>query len=103
VIRLRSGGTLSGVFPEGLGNFEVTADWGYNGAPQEIRLAQARLVAAQVLSECAGDRGSVERLQIGDYAVEYGSGGEHAGLIERWVTDARSAARAYRRLRLAAI
>lgn len=103
VIRLRSGGALSGVFPEGLGNVEVTADWGFNGAPQEIRLAQARLVAAQILSECAGDRGSVERLQIGDYAVDYGSGGEHARVIERWVTDARSAARVYRRLRLAAI
>ncbi|NSW54556.1 MAG: hypothetical protein HPY44_00965 [Armatimonadetes bacterium] len=98
VIRLRSG-----EFPEGLANVEVTADWGYNGAPQEIRMAQARLVAAQILSECAGDRGSVERLQIGDYAVDYGSGGEHAGVIERWVTDARSAARSYRKLRLAAI
>lgn len=103
VIRLRPVGRLAGVFPVGMSNVEVKADWGYEGAPQEIRLAQARLVAAQLLSECTGARGSVERLQIGDYSVDYGSGGEHARVIERWVSDARGAARSYRGLRLAAI
>jgi len=103
VLRLRPGSSLGGVFPVGVRNVTVGLDWGYEAAPGDIALAQARLVGAQILAELAGDRGSVESVHLGDYSVRYSAGGEHAAVIERWLDDARRTARSYRVVRVTAV
>lgn len=102
-IRLRRRGRLNGRFPVGVQNVKVALDWGHAAPPAEISLAQAKLIAAQVLSEATGGRGSVSSVRLGDYAVSYDAGGEHAGVIARWVLDAQRAAERYRAVRVAAV
>lgn len=102
-IRLRARGRLGGRFPAGVQNVVVALDWGYPAPPAEISLAQAKLIGAQMLSEAAGAQGSVSSVRLGDYAVSYDAGGEHAGVIARWVLDAQRAAERYRAVRLAAV
>ena len=103
VVRLKAGGRLGGVFPVGVQNVTTRVDWGYDRPPADIGLAQAKLVAGQVLSEVAGVRGSVGSMSLGDYSVSYDAGGEHAGVIQRWVEDARRVARSYRELRFVVV
>lgn len=100
VIRLQPTCSLGGSFPRGIRNVTVSLDWGYETAPGEIALAQARLVSAQLLAELAGDKGSVQSVHLGDYSVSYSAGGEHATVIGRWLEDAARAARSYRPLRM---
>lgn len=102
-IRLKNEGKLLGTFPRGVMNVHLTVDWGYVTAPADIALAQAKLVAAEVLAEGTGAKGAVSSLRIGDYAVSYDEGGENAGTVLRWVTEARKAARSYRRIGLVAV
>ena len=102
-IRLKPQGRLGGRFRVGAHNVEVCLDWGYEAVPAEISLAQARLIGAQLLGEAAGGRGSVDQMRLGDYSVSYDGGGEHAGLIARWVADAEKAVGRYRRLRLTVV
>ena len=103
LVRLRPSGELDGRFPVGVQNMSVSLDWGYLQAPGDIGLAQAKLLGAQLLAEAAGERGSVESMKLGDYSVSYDAGGEHAGVIARWLDDARRVARSYRQLRVVAI
>lgn len=102
-LRMRPGGRWGGVFPKGVQNVRVVLDWGYRSPPEEISLAQAKLVAAQVLGEMAGDRGSVESVRLGDYAVTYDAGGENASVVRRWAEDARRAAGSYRAVRMSVV
>ncbi len=103
IVRLKPGSSVGGSFPAGVQNVKVQLDWGYETAPGEISLAQAKLIGAQLAAELAGDRGSIQHLSLGDYAVTYDAGGEHARVIERWVEDARRAARMHRSVRLAVV
>jgi hypothetical protein len=103
LVKLRPGGSLAGSFPVGVGNVSLRVDWGYPTPPGDIGLGQAKLIAAQVLSEVAGVRGSVESMRLGDYSVSYDSGGENAGVIRRWVDDARRVAGSYRQMRFVVV
>jgi hypothetical protein len=103
VVRLRAGGRLGGGFPVGVQNVTARVDWGYDRPPADVGLAQAKMVAGQVLSEVAGVRGSVGSMSLGDYSVSYDAGGEHAGVIQRWMEDARRVARSYRELRFVVV
>jgi hypothetical protein len=90
-------------FPKGVQNVGVVLDWGFVSPPGEIRLAQAKVVAAQILAEVSSAKGAVQTVRIGDYAVSYAGRGEHAATIERWLEDARHAAGLYRSVRVAAV
>ncbi|MGI5820363.1 MAG: hypothetical protein ACOX9R_19925 [Armatimonadota bacterium] len=90
-------------FPEGAQNVEVTLDWGYEETPGEIRSAQAKLAAAELLARHTGEQGGVEAVSLGDYTVRYGSEGRFAHTIRRLVAEAREAAARYRRLDFRAI
>ena len=103
VLRLRTGGLLGGVFPAGVQNVSVVLDWGYLTPPGDISLAQAKVLGAQLLAEASAERGSVESMRLGDYSVTYDAGGEHAGVIGRWLDDARRVARSYRQLKVVAV
>ena len=102
-LRLKPGGRLSGRFPAGVQNVTLVLDWGYFQPPVDIRVAQAKLVGAELLAAAAGDRGSVESLRLGDYAISYSAGGEHAACIKRWVEEAHRIASSYRVPRLMAV
>jgi hypothetical protein len=102
-IRLMSEGALGGTFPVGRQNVCVKLDWGYPQPPADITLAQAKLIAAEVLSAATGGSGSVESVRLGDYSVSYDSGGENAGIIGRWLADAARAVSRHRRVRVAAV
>ena len=81
----------------------IVLDWGYTTPPDEIALAQAKLCAADILAQAAGEMGSVDSLTIGDYSVRYESGGEHASVIGRWIGDARRTARSYGAVRMVTV
>lgn len=85
-------------FPVGKRNVEVTMDWGYNTPPADIALAQAKLIAAELLSEISGERGGVEAVRLGDYTVRYGTAGHYAQMIRRLVEEATETVSRYRQL-----
>jgi hypothetical protein len=101
-IRLRPGAAQTS-FPKGVQNVRIVLDWGYASPPGDIRLAQAKIVAAQVLAEVSSGRGAVQSLRIGEYSVAYAGDGEHSATIERWLADARRAAALYRSARVAVV
>jgi hypothetical protein len=101
-VRLKPGAAQTS-FPKGVQNVRIALDWGYATPPGDIRLAQAKIVAAQVLAEVSSARGSVQSVRIGDYAVAYAGEGEHSATIERWLEDARRAAALYRSARVAVV
>ncbi|MFQ6133529.1 MAG: hypothetical protein ACE5R4_15910 [Armatimonadota bacterium] len=89
-------------FPKGVQNVTVSLDWGYDPAPDDIVLAQAKLVAAELLAQAGGGMsGGVESQKIGDYSVTYGAQGAYAGVVARWLDDVRRTISEYRRLGLA--
>lgn len=102
-IRLKSDSALGGTFPVGNQNVSVTLDWGYPQPPADIALAQAKLIAAEVLAAAAGENGSVESMRLGDYSVSYDTGGENAGVVARWIADAARAVSRHRRVRVVAV
>jgi hypothetical protein len=97
------GGRAAPGFPLGARNVRVTLDWGYATPPDDIVLAQAKLMAAQVLAQAAGAAaGAAERVTIGDYAVSYASG-PHAATVGRWLRDVEETVRRQRRVAIAAV
>jgi hypothetical protein len=102
-IRLQPRSATGGVFPVGNQNVCVTLDWGYPVPPADIALAQAKLVAAEVLAAAAGEHGVVRSVRLGDYSVSYDPEGENAGIVARWVADATRAASRHRGVRMAAV
>lgn len=102
-IRLKSDSAPGGVFPVGNQNVCVTLDWGYPQPPADIALAEAKLVAAEVLAAAAGEHGAVTSVRLGDYSVSYDTDGENAGVVARWVADATRAVSRHRGVRVAAV
>jgi len=102
-IRLKPGGALGGRFPRGAQNVAVTLDWGYPQPPPEVGLAQAKLTAAELLAEAAGETVATESVSLGDYAVRYAGGGKYAGAIRRLVVEATEALRVFRRWKVRAV
>jgi hypothetical protein len=76
----------------------VTLDWGYPQVPPEVTLAQAKLTAAQLLAEAAGEKITAASVQIGDYAVRYAPAGKYAAIIASLVQEAQALVQCYRRI-----
>ena len=70
-----------GVFalPERLPEQSYAWDWGYEQVPGDVSLAQAKLTAAQLLAEAAGETISAERVALGDWAVTYATADRPGG------------------------
>jgi hypothetical protein len=102
LVRLQPTGTLAR-FPEGLQNVEVDLDWGFEQTPGDVRLAQAKLTAAELLAELGGEGGGVRETRIGDYAVRYAEEGRYAGAVSRLCAEAEDVVRRYRRVRVGAV
>ncbi len=102
-IRLVEGARIGSIFPAGVQNIVVTADWGYEQVPLGVTEAQARLTAARVLAEASGESMNVAQLRIGDYSVRYASDGRYAGAIKSFVEGAHEALEAYRPIWMAAV
>ncbi len=90
-------------FPVGRQNVAVTLDWGYPQVPAEVSLAQAKLTAAQLLAEAAGEKISAAEVRLGDYAVRYAPAGKYGAVIEGLGREAQALLRGYRRLGLRAV
>ena len=97
-IELGASSRLGTGFPAGSRNVEIGLDWGYEVTPEDIRMAQAKLAAAEVLGSATGERGGVEALRLGDYTVRYGSEGRFAQAVQRLVAEAAEIVSRYRRL-----
>ena len=97
-IQLRPGAALGGKFPVGQQNVVLTLDFGYPQVPAEVTLAQAKLTAAQILAEAAGEKISAAEVRIGDYAVRYAAEGKYAAVIEGLAREAQALVRGYRRV-----
>jgi hypothetical protein len=102
-IQLRRGaggvaGSLGGRFPMGQQNVTVTLDWGYPQVPADVTLAQAKLTAAQILAEAAGEKISAAEVRIGDYTVRYAAAGKYGAVIEGLAREAQALVRGYRRV-----
>lgn len=102
-IRLRSGASVGAYFPTGQQNVTVTVDWGYPQVPADVALAQAKLTAAQLLSEVAGEKVSASGMRLGDYSVRYAPAGKYGAVIQALVQEAQELLRPYRRMSLRAI
>ena len=102
-IRLRPTAGVGSYFRVGLQNIALTLDWGYAQPPGEVAMAQAKLAAAQVLAEAAGETATAVALRIGDYAVRFSPDGQYGAIIQRLVQEAQQSLRPYRRMGLAAV
>lgn len=102
-IVLAASNTYGSYFPEGSQNVTVTLDWGYEVAPADIVVAQAKLVAAELIARNSGETGGVEAVSLGDYTVRYGSAGRFAYSVRRLVAEANETVARYRRIEFCAI
>lgn len=90
-------------FPRGVQNVAVDLTWGYETAPTDASLAQAKLTAAELLAELGGEGGAVQETRIGDYAVRYASEGRYGAGVRRLCDEATEVLRRYRGVRVAAV
>jgi hypothetical protein len=102
MVRLRREASVR-YFPAGVQNVEIIASWGYAEVPSEVRLAQAKIVAAELLGELSGEGAGVVQTRIGDYSVQYSPQGQQAGTVLRLLSEARQALYRYRPLRVTAV
>ena len=102
-IRLKPSASIGSSFPAGLQNIELVVDWGYAEVPAEVSMAQAKLIAAQILSEAAGETSQTAAVRIGDYAVRYAREGKYGAVIERLAEEAHEALRPYRGIGMAVV
>jgi len=102
-IRLKPSASIGTSFPSGLQNIELVVDWGYAQVPAEVSMAQAKLIAAQILAEAAGAAAQTAAVRIGDYAVRYAREGKYGAVIERLATEAHEALRSYRNIGMAIV
>lgn len=102
VVRLREGARLR-AFPKGVGNVTVSVSWGHETVPDAVRVAQAKLTAAEILGEAGGEAGGVTATRIGDYAVSYGREGRYAGAVSRLCNEALEALAGFRVMRIRAV
>jgi len=90
-------------FPGGVQNIQVSLEWGYEYPPGDIAMSQAKLAAAQLISELSAESQSVQQLKLGDYTVRYSPEGRYGADIQHLVTSAREAIRKYRAMRMVSI
>lgn len=102
MVRLTEGSPLRR-FPAGTQNVTLVVDWGCEETPAEVKLAQAKLAAAELLAELGGDGGAVQETRIGDYAVRYAEGGRYAAAVRTLCEAAEAALRRYRSVRMRAV
>ncbi len=102
-IRLRPAARVGSCFPSGLQNIALVLDWGYPDVPAKVSMAQAKLTAAQILAEAAGETSQTESVRIGDYAVRYARQGKYGAVIERLTQEASEALQPYRGIGMAAV
>ncbi|MEA3400639.1 MAG: hypothetical protein U9R79_05270 [Armatimonadota bacterium] len=102
-IVLAASSDLGSRFPEGRQNITIVLDWGYEQTPADVRTAQAKLTAAELLARMTGEEGGVESVSVGDYSVSYGSAGRFAYSVRRLVAEANEVVARYRRLDFCAI
>ncbi len=102
-IRLKPSASIGSCFPAGQQNITLTLDWGYAQVPADVVMAQAKLTAAQLLSEAAGETATAAMLRVGDYAVRYAPEGQYGAVIQRLMQEAHQALRPYRGLGMAAV
>lgn len=102
MLRLRSKARLR-VFPAGILNVRVVVSWGFEAVPEAVRIAQAKLTAAEILGAAGGEAGEVTATRIGDYAVTYGRDGRYATAVCRLCSEAKEALASYRVMRLRAV
>lgn len=101
MVRLTGNGQR--LFTAGVQNVTVTVDWGYTEAPAAIALAQAKLVAAELLAELGGEGGTVRETRIGDYTVRYAEGGKYGEYVERLCAEALEGLKRWRKVGIAVI
>jgi len=89
--------TLLSRFPAGCQNVAVTLDWGYRVPPAAVAVAQAKLVAATLLSRPGGKRGSDASVEIGGYIIQFAGTGAFSYTIRRLVAEVAEAVGRYRR------
>jgi hypothetical protein len=97
-IVLATSSRLVSKFPAGRQNIEVNLDWGHENTPADIVMAQAKLVAAELLAVASGESGTVEAVSLGDYSVRYADTGRFAYSVQRLVHEATEAVARHRRL-----
>ena len=102
-IRLRPEASIGSCFARGLQNIQLLVDWGYSDVPAEATMAQAKLTAAQILCEAAGETSGTTALRVGDYAIQYARAGKYGAVIEQLAREAAQTMRPYRGLGMAAI
>ncbi len=102
-IRLKPSASIGTNFPGGLQNIELLVDWGYGQVPAEVSMAQAKLIAAQILAEAAGETSQTAAVRIGDYSVRYAREGKYGAVIERLTQEAHDALYPYRGVGMAVV
>jgi len=90
-------------FTIGVQNVVISLDWGYETPPADIAMAQAKLVAAQLISELSAEAQAVQGLTIGDYTVRYSAEGRYGADVGRLLASARELIRRYRVMRVASV
>ncbi len=90
-------------FVAGVQNIVIALDWGYELPPGDIAIAQAKLVAAQLISELSAEAQAVQALSIGDYTVRYNMEGRYGGEIVRLLSSARETIHKYRAMQMASV
>ena len=102
-IRLQPTASIGNCFPSGLQNITLVLDWGYAEVPAQVSMAQAKITAAQVLAEAAGEASQTAAVRIGDYAVRYAREGKYGAVIARLAEEAAQALRPYRGMGMAVV
>jgi hypothetical protein len=90
-------------FPNGVGNVSLLVNWGCEETPAEVKLAQAKLAAAELLAEIGGEGGAVQETRIGDYSVRYAEGGRFAAAVKGLCEAAAATLERYRMVRMGAV
>jgi len=90
-------------FAEGTQNVSVVVSWGYESPPDDIALAQAKLAAAQLISELSAEGQAVQALSLGDYTVRYSAEGRYGGEIVRLVSAAKETIGKHRAMKMVSV
>jgi len=90
-------------FIAGVQNVAIALDWGYEMPPGDIVMAQAKLVAAQLISELSAEAQAVQALSIGDYSVRYSADGRYGADISRLISSAKETIHKYRPMQMASV
>lgn len=94
---------IARTFPRGNQNIAATITWGYAAVPQDVVMAQARFVAAEVLAHIArantetpGMIGGIQKVEFEDYRITNFARSRFSASIERLEKQATKDLAAYR-------